>query len=499
MTDNRTEAKAFSTPLMDELCVIIPTYNNAGTLADVVKGTLKYVPHVIVVNDGSTDNTGAILKKLPKQVTIVSYLKNRGKGHALVKGFKKAKELGYRYAITIDSDGQHLPEDIPALVRAEEENPGSIIIGSRILAGKDIAKSSLFANKFSNFWFTVQTARNLPDTQTGYRLYPLHKLYWTSLITSRYESELELLVFAEWNNTKIVPVPINVFYPPREERISHFRPGYDFTRISILNTILCLGAVLYGYPCKLLRFTRTVLYTIFAILIFLIGTPLMTIFSYLFFAFSRKNDRTKLRYHKILCGVSRGLIRMIPGTKLRIKNKYKEKFDKPSVIISNHQSQFDLLCIMMLTPKLVILTKDWVWKNPLFGKIVKFADYYPVSNGIENCLEHLKNVVDKGYSVMIFPEGTRSADCSILRFHQGAFYIAEELGLDIVPVFIHGAGHVLAKKKKYLRKGKIYIEIDRRISAKSTKFGRNPREKRSGYENYYKKKYRTIKAKEGYE
>lgn len=101
--------------------------------------------------------------------------------------------------------------------------------------------TNTFANKFSNFWFAVQTGIRLPDTQTGMRIYPLQRLHGLSLLTSRYEAELELLVFAAWSNEKIIPVPVRVYYPSAEERISHFRPAYDFTRISILNTFLCFG------------------------------------------------------------------------------------------------------------------------------------------------------------------------------------------------------------------------------------------------------------------
>ncbi|MBO5806577.1 MAG: 1-acyl-sn-glycerol-3-phosphate acyltransferase [Bacteroidaceae bacterium] len=493
------EIAAFPPALTDKLCVIIPTYNNAGSVATVALKALEYIPAVIVVDDGSTDSTSRELAALGDSIIYVGYAQNRGKGHALITGFRKARELGYKYAITIDADGQHRPEEIPLLLKAEMENPDAIIIGSRTLEGKEISKGSLFANRFSNFWFTVQTAQRLPDTQTGYRLYPLHKLHWTKLVTSRYESELELLVFANWNNTRIVPVPIDVYYPPKEERVSHFRPAYDFTRISILNTFLCFGAVLYGYPCKLLRLVRTLLYTLFALLIFLVGTPLMTLFSFIYFGIRRKTAKSKLLYHKILSTTSHILLRIIPGTRLIRRNPWNEDFRKPAVIICNHQSQFDLLCAIMLNPKTVILTKDWVWNNPLFGRIVKFADYYPVSGGIDNCMEHLKRLNSEGYSILVFPEGTRSADSSILRFHKGAFHIANELKLDIVPVFIHGTGHVLQRNRYFLRTGKIYIETDKRVKHGEETFGTTVKEQRKNFEQYYKEKYNNIKIREGYE
>ena len=116
-------------------------------------------------------------------------------------------------------------EDIPSFVRTIVENPGALIIGERDLSNADINGKSSFANKFSNFWFHLQTGRRLKDTQTGFRAYPLRKLHGMSLLTSRYEAELELLVFASWHGTKIIPIPIAVYYPPQSERVSHFRPA----------------------------------------------------------------------------------------------------------------------------------------------------------------------------------------------------------------------------------------------------------------------------------
>ena len=114
-------------------------------------------------------------------------------------------------------------------------------------------RQNTFANRISNFWFRLQTGIALPDTQSGFRLYNLSSLRLLGLITSRYEAELELLVRSAWRNIPIIPIPINVYYPPQEERVSFFRPGKDFTRISILNTFFCFAAILYGYPSMLLR------------------------------------------------------------------------------------------------------------------------------------------------------------------------------------------------------------------------------------------------------
>ena len=228
------------------ICAVIPSYNNGGTVGDVVRGVLRQGLPVIVVDDGSTDGTADALKDLP--VHVLRHTRNRGKGRALKTGLEEARRRGYRFALTLDADGQHDPGDIPALVAAAGER--TLVIGSRNLTAEGMPSGNTFANRFSNFWFTVQTGRKLPDTQTGFRVYPLEDLPSLKLLTARYEAELTLLVFSAWKGLKLVPVPVRVYYP--EDRVSHFRPFADFFRISVLNTVLCVLALVYGYPRMLL-------------------------------------------------------------------------------------------------------------------------------------------------------------------------------------------------------------------------------------------------------
>ena len=234
-----------------KICAVVPTYNNAGTLAGVLDGVYKHISDIIVVNDGSTDGTAALLAGSPVPFTLVEFEANKGKGAALKAGLLKARELGFDYAVTIDSDGQHFPSDIPAFLSAIAENPGAMIIGSRNIKAENMSRGSIFANHFSNFWFTLQTWIKLPDTQTGFRAYPLAGLPSLAMLTSRYEAELELLVFSAWRGVRLIPIPVKVDYP--EDRVSSFRPGADFARISVLNTILCLLALVYGYPRMLIN------------------------------------------------------------------------------------------------------------------------------------------------------------------------------------------------------------------------------------------------------
>ena len=232
--------------------VVMPTYNNAGTIAQVISDVKNYADDVIVVNDGSTDNTTSILASI-EGIKVIDYPKNKGKGYALKLGLAKAYEWGYRYAITIDSDGQHYADDIPVFIEKIEEKPDSLLIGARNLTADNMPSKNTFANKFSNFWYKVETGEKLSDTQSGFRLYPLEKLQKIHLITRRYEFEVEIIVRAAWRGVNVENVPIKVYYPPVEERVSHFRPMKDFTRISILNTVLVFYAFLFYYPWKFLR------------------------------------------------------------------------------------------------------------------------------------------------------------------------------------------------------------------------------------------------------
>lgn len=235
-----------------QLVIVIPTYNNGGTLAQVLTDVLAYSFPVIVVNDGSTDQTAEVLKGFPG-IRVISYPSNRGKGYALNTGLKAAIEAGYRYAITLDSDGQHYADDIPVFLKEIEQHPDSLLIGARNLASDNMPGKNTFANKFSNFWFTLETGIRLADTQSGYRLYPLHKLKNMHLFTTKYEYELEIIVQAAWRNIRVANVPVKVYYPPAGERVSHFRPLQDFTRISLLNSVLVTIALLWYWPWKCVR------------------------------------------------------------------------------------------------------------------------------------------------------------------------------------------------------------------------------------------------------
>ncbi|MGL1886426.1 MAG: DUF2062 domain-containing protein [Reichenbachiella sp.] len=226
-------------------CVLMPTYNNAEKIEPVLQKLIELGHDVIVINDGATDGTTNILANYP-DLTIINHDGNQGKGVALRNGFAKAIDLGYDYAVTIDSDGQHDPDDMAGMFDLINEHPGCMVMGSRNMEQEGVPTKSSFGNKFSNFWFMVETGIKLPDTQTGFRAYPLAPMKGKKWFTKKFEFEIEVIVRLAWSNVKFFPHPISVLY--EDDRITHFRPFKDFTRISILNTVLVTLALLFYLP-----------------------------------------------------------------------------------------------------------------------------------------------------------------------------------------------------------------------------------------------------------
>lgn len=233
-------------------CIIVPTYNNAPFLPDLLQRLVALSPHVIIVNDGSTDGTSEILAPYENRFMVIHHDQNSGKGMALQNGFETAIEKGYKYAVTIDSDGQHNLNDLPTFLDKIEAEPGSMIVGARNMDQESVPGKSSFGNRFSNFWYLVETFVKLPDTQSGYRLYPLEPVSKMNFFTRRFEFEIEVLVRLAWEGVPVTSVPVSVVYQ-KEGRITHFRPFHDFFRISVLNSILVLIAYLYIHPRNFFR------------------------------------------------------------------------------------------------------------------------------------------------------------------------------------------------------------------------------------------------------
>jgi len=232
-------------------CVVIPTYNNQLTLASVVQDVLVYTNNIIIVNDGSLDETENILKEFPELITFNQPV-NQGKGTVLKKGFQLAENAGYKYAITIDSDGQHYADDLDVflseLEKKGQEDNEILLVGDRNMSQDGIPSKSSSGNKFSNFWYLVVTGNQLYDTQSGYRLYPLEVVNKIPLYTRKFEYEIEIIVKAVWRNVDVKNIPIKVLYQEGEERVSHFRPFADIVRIVILYMWFVMVSFLYIHP-----------------------------------------------------------------------------------------------------------------------------------------------------------------------------------------------------------------------------------------------------------
>lgn len=212
-------------------------------------------------------------------------------------------------------------------------------------------------------------------------------------------------------------------------------------------------------PITIGRILMTVVpLAVFVLFAFVVATPLVLIL----FVLPVKRDSKRLFFHRFICSIARLGTRLMPRVKFRVENPHGDGFAKPAVVVANHASHLDLLAVLTLTPRLVILTKNWVWCNPLYAHIIRYAEFLPAEAGYDRLMPKLKDLVARGYSVMVFPEGTRTHDGSLGRFHKGAFMLAEELGIDILPVYIHGTYDVWPRHEVLMRDGSITMRIGER-------------------------------------
>lgn len=211
--------------------VVIPVYNHWARVAAVVEEARQLGLPIFVVNDGSTDETPAVLERL-QGITVLHHPANQGKGAALLTGFAAAAPT-CDWALTIDGDGQHRPEDGRALLAAARSGERLIVVGNRQgMAGKNVPWTSRFGRKFSNFWVWAAGGPWIADSQSGFRLYPLPEALKLGVRARRYQFEVEILVQARGHGIPTVEVPVSVVYQPQGVRVSHFRPWRDFCRNS---------------------------------------------------------------------------------------------------------------------------------------------------------------------------------------------------------------------------------------------------------------------------
>jgi len=239
---------------------------------------------------------------------------------------------------------------------------------------------------------------------------------------------------------------------------------------------------------------RLLIHSVLSFIYYGLGGLCLSIFSVLLMPLLPFGKKLKMKgFHMVISKFMKSVLYTNPFVKKSIINTGNEDFSKPGIIIANHTSFLDILAVGMLHPKIIFLVNDWVYNSPIFGKAVQMAGFYPVSGGIEKGVDHLKAKVEQGYSLMAFPEGTRSTTNKVRRFHKGAFFLAEQLNLDIIPVLIHGNSEVLPKGSFVIRDGSINVKILNRISMEDTSFGTKYKDRTKAIGAYFRDEFDTLR------
>ncbi|MCD4747436.1 MAG: MMPL family transporter, partial [Bacteroidales bacterium] len=233
--------------------------------------------------------------------------------------------------------------------------------------------------------------------------------------------------------------------------------------------------------------------SIFTAFVFVLGCFIMMLFLPVLYFLPLKKKSKKLFVNYMIMLFCRIIVYINITIKKTIINYNSSTFKEPAIIISNHQSHLDLVLLLMLHPKIIVLTNDWVWKNKFYGLIVRYADYYSVTGGYEKGINLLKEKVKNGYSILIFPEAKRSATEKIKRFHKGAFYLADKLNLEILPLIIHGSGHCLTRGEVFLRSGNITIKFFNRINIKDGTYGNTYLTQAKSMVRFYREEYDKLR------
>jgi glycosyltransferase involved in cell wall biosynthesis len=207
---------------------LIPALDAATTVGDVVAGAREHLERVLVVDDGSSDRTAAVAKTAG--AGVLRHEQNLGKGAAILAGLRRLRDEGFSHAVTLDADGQHLPAEIPKLTAESRVHPGAIVVGAREIES-EVAALNLFANAFANLWVRIAAGKDLGDTQSGFRVYPIAATLDLRPAGLRFELETEVLIRAARAGLDVRPVGVRVFYPPPDERKSHYDPWWDTLRV----------------------------------------------------------------------------------------------------------------------------------------------------------------------------------------------------------------------------------------------------------------------------
>lgn len=259
----------------------------------------------------------------------------------------------------------------------------------------------------------------------------------------------------------------------------------------ILYNFLILNRVKKGLlPYQLFHLALTA----FGFLFFLAGSIFMNIAAFiLFYLTPLPLEKRKIAFHYLLMYFCRLEIYLFLNVKKNIINPHNEQFKTPAIVVANHQSHIDLALTLMLHPKLVVFTNDWVWNSPFYGWIVKKADFYPASRGFDSSVETMRALVKKGYSILIFPEGTRSASGDILRFHKGAMFLSEQLQVDVLPLLIHGAGEIIGKGDFVFKESPLSLKFLPRIKHDDPQFGEGFSQRTKALCSHMRTEYAELK------
>ena len=219
-------------------------------------------------------------------------------------------------------------------------------------------------------------------------------------------------------------------------------------------------------------------------LVFLLAMLVLSLWTFFLFL-GGTTPRKRERFRNAMTKTARLALKALPGCPYTFSNPHGEDFSSQAVYICNHQSHFDILAVLALHPNVILLTNEWVWNSPFYGYLIRKAEFYPVTDGLEKNMDHMRELVARGHSIVIFPEGTRSPDCRIQRFHRGAFLAARELGLPVLPLYIHGFGYALPKHDFLLRKAGLYLEVGERFEVPEGDLAAFTRKVRHDYEREY--------------
>jgi glycosyltransferase involved in cell wall biosynthesis len=212
------------------ICALIPAFDEAPYISQVVEGAKQHIETVVVIDDGSTDQTAQFARAAG--ANCLQSPRNCGKASALRAGIEFARAQNFTHVITLDGDGQHLPEDIPGVLRVAEETGADLVIGTRSFDPARMPRSRYYSNTIGSRIASLLVGRRIHDSQSGFRLLRLDKLHGTKLRSRFYEFEMEILIKMARSGCSIAQAPIRTVYEEGQAR-SKMKPVRDTVRVCL--------------------------------------------------------------------------------------------------------------------------------------------------------------------------------------------------------------------------------------------------------------------------